>query len=244
MSYDQNQTDLSAASGQPNATDAAASSIATTTYPYRRRADRAVSTPILLRPPSADDSQSTDPTIAAIEALQSTMEQVARSTRLVSAPWLIEPPDAESFHLGGGLIVPAADGNYHAVVTITCPPGRNGVLNRIANVVVGGAWSDFSGDAIWRLIKNPGAAVSSGVWTPSNAFAERNYQTILASYGLVNAPAKISPIRIFENDVIVLAIQNVNLPVSGEECGALLGGFFYPRTWDDQYDARDKQNAW
>ncbi len=166
------------------------------------------------------------------------MQQVQRSTRLISAPWLIEPPDSESFHLAAGIVVPAVDAFFHTVVSITCPPGRNGVLKEIANVVVGGAWSDFSGDVIWQIVRNPGAGNNTG------GFAERNYQNIQASLGLISSPTKISGIRIHENDVIAFVIKNVALPISGEEAGALLGGYFYPRTWDDQFDAADAPIAW
>ncbi len=234
MAYDRNNTSPSAAAGQPNGTNAAASSIRATTWPYQRSADQGIPHNILLRPPDVS-APSDDPTIAAISGVQQTMQQVQRSARLISAPWLIEPPDSESFHLAGGIIMPVQDGAFHTVVTITCPPGRNGVLNKIANVVVGGAWSDFSGDAIWQIVRNPGTAITT---------AERNYQNILASLGLIANPARISGIRIFENDVIAFVIKNVALPVSGEEVGALLGGYFYPRTWDDQFDASDAPVAW
>lgn len=233
----------SEAAGSVPATGAAASSIRKSTWPYKRHADKSLGPRLTLRPLNPPDA-STDPTIDAINTLQDTMQQVARATRLVAAPWLIMPPDGESFHLSAGIAMPAVDGNYHGVLTVVVPPGRNGVLNKLANVVVGGAWNDFSGDAIWRLLRNPGAQVSAGVWTPSNAIAERNYQNIQASLGLVAAPAPIDPIRVFENDVLVLAMQNVALPSPGPEVGALLGGFFYPRTWDDQFDARDASNAW
>jgi hypothetical protein len=239
VAYDQNITTPQgpgSAAGQPNATNAAASSIEQTTWPYKRFADRAVPGNIILRP-LAPVPVSDDPTIDAINELTAVMEQVARSTRLISAPWLIEPPDAESFHLASGIVIPAQDGAFHTVVTITCPPGRNGVLNQIANVVVGGAWSDFSGDAVWQLVRNQSLV-------GAQTMAERNYQNILASLGLINAPAPISPIRLFENDVIALVIKNVALPVAGEEVGGLLGGYFYPRTWDDQFDAQSRNVAW
>lgn len=226
----------SEAAGQPNATDASSSSIRRSTWPYSRRADLAVQQPILLRPPDAPPSSS-DPTIEAINDVQSVMQQVQRSTRLIAAPWLIEPPDSESLHLAGGILMPAQDGAFHVVLTVTCPPGRNGVIKQLANVVVGGAWNDFSGDAIWQIVRNPGAGTSITA-------AERNYQDIEASLGLIASPAPISGIRIFENDVIQWRIKNVNLPAAGEEVGALFGGYFYPRTWDDQFDAKDSSVTW
>jgi hypothetical protein len=234
MAYDRNTTSPSDAAGQPNGTDAASSSIRQTTWPYKRRADQAIPGNILLRPPAVAPP-SEDPTIDAINSVQHVMQQVQRGVRLISAPWLIEPPDAESFHQASGIVIPAVDGLFHPVVQVICPPGRNGVLKWIANVVVGGAWSDFSGDAIWQIVRNPGTGITA---------AERNYENILASLGLISSPTKISGIRIFENDVMQFVMKNVALPVAGEEVGALLGGYFYPRTWDDQFESQDQNVAW
>lgn len=236
MAYDFNQTNPSAEAGTPNITGAAASSIRASTWPYKRHADQSVPHSLLLRPPPFAEVTS-DPTLSAINSVQSSIDRLERTMRLLSAPWLVEPPDSESFHLGGGIVMPAQDGLFHTVVTIKCPPGRNGVLREIANVVVGGAWSDFDGNAVWQIVRNP----PSGTATAS---PERNYNNILASYGLINNPAKISGIRIFENDVIAWVIKNVGLPVAGENVGALLGGWFYPRTWDDQFERQDQNVSW
>lgn len=236
MAYDFNATGPSAAAGQPNATQASASSIRDTTWPYKRHADQSVPHRLLLRPPAAADSFD-DPTLSEISAVVDSMQRLERTMRLLSAPWLIEPPDSESFHLAGGITMPAQDGLFHIVVTVTCPSGRNGVVKEIANVVVGGAWSDFSGDVVWQITRNQNSGAAA-------MMAERNYNNILASYGLITNPAKISGIRIFENDVLSFVIKNVNLPAAGENVGALLGGYFYPRTWDDQFERQDQLISW
>jgi hypothetical protein len=236
VAYDINDTGPSAASGQPNGTTAAASSIRASTWPYQRHADKALPHNILLRPP-ASAGPSDDPTLAEIVAVQNSIQRLERTMRLVAAPWILEPPDSESFHKAAGITMPAQDGAFHEVVRIVCPAGRNGVLRKIANVVVGGAWSDFDGNAIWQIVRNPPAGAAT-------AAPERNYDNILASYGLINNPAPISAIRIFENDVIAWVIKNVGLPVAGENVGALLDGWFYPRTWDDQYEQQDQNVAW
>ena len=64
------------------------------------------------------------------------------------------------------------------------------------------------------------------------------------SLGNIDAPTKISGIRIFENDVLSLLVRNNAIVPGGELIGGLLGGYFYPRTWDDQFDAGDSQNDW
>lgn len=238
MSYDKIFSDPSDAAGEPPVTDAAASSIRESTWPYNRRADVNLGPKILLRPPAAP-AATDDPLIASVQDLAGVMQQVQRATRLISAPWLIEPPDSESFHNAAGINLPAVSAtNFTTVLSITCPVGRNGVIKRIANVIVGGAWADFSGAAIWQIVRNPGAGANTG------GFAERNYQNIQASLGLVNAPTQISGIRIFENDVIAWVVRNASLPTSGVEAGALLSGYFYPRTWDDQFERQDHPVAW
>jgi len=237
MAYDKLIADPSDAAGEPPVTPAAASSIRASTWPYSRRADVTIGPKILLRPPAAEPISS-DPTIAAIEEVQRIMQQVQRSTRLIAAPWLIEPPDSESFHFAAGVAVPAISAtNFTTVLSIVCPVGRNGVIKKIANVVVGGAWADFSGDAVWQICRNPAAGVNTG------GYAERNYQSVQASLGLINQPTQISGIRIYENDVVQWIIRNNALPTN-INCGALFSGYFYPRSWDDQFDASDQPVAW
>lgn len=237
MSYDKLFADPSDAAGEPPVTDAAASSIRGSTWPYSRRADLSLGPRIILRPP-APPAETSDPTIAAIDDLRGVMQQVQRATRLISAPWLIEPPDSESFHFTAGIAVPAISATVFTVVlAFTVPAGRNGVIKKIANVIVGGAWADFSGDAIWQIVRNPSAGANTG------GFAERNYQNIQASLGLINQPTQISGIRIFENDVVQWVLRNNALPTN-INAGALLSGYFYPKTWDDQFDTSDNPVAW
>jgi hypothetical protein len=207
-------------------------------YPYRRTADRhADFMPITLHPRPSNAAPGLLDIENILEEQGNALRQIARSNRLISAPWLIEPPDSESFHKGSGIAMPAISATvFSVIVTVTCPPGRNGVLNRIANVVVGGAFSDFSGDFQWQIRRN-----QSG--NATDTMAERNYENILASYGLIIAPARISGIRIFENDVIQLVGRNNALPV-GTALGGLLGGYFYPKTWDDQFDRADSSQSW
>jgi len=222
--------------GEPNATGASSSSIRASTWPYKRHADAALHPNILLRPPAGPDVVD-DPVLAAIQSVDDSIQRMERTARLISAPWILEPPDSESFHRANGILVPAVDGAFHEIVRITCPPGRNGVIREIANVIVGGGFVDFTipPQFIWQIVRNPGTGITT---------AERNYERITASLGAVNAPTKISAIRIFENDVIALVGQNLLLPVAGESAGGLLGGWFYPRTWDDQFDMQDKSISW
>ncbi len=135
-------------------------------------------------------------------------------------PWLFEPPKSESFNFHSGIVIPAM-GATATVVTFTVPEGRFGVINAIANMFVGGGFTDFSGDILWRILRN---TLAAGNPTPI-----RNYNNIIASLGSVANPRFISPIRLRENDVIALTVTNVAVVVAGQRIGGLLGGYFYPK---------------
>ena len=189
--------------------------------------------PIALNPSTVDATAPPANASSVIGKLETIRQAIAAQNRfeaLVAAPWLTMPPDGESFHNADGITLPAMDGAFHTILSITVPPGRNGVLNELANAFYG-VFTNFDGDLIWRLVRNPGASIVA---------AERNYERITAVLGLTEAPVNIAPIRIYENDVIALQIRNVNLPASGQVCGAVLGGWFYPRTWDDQFTNSQK----
>jgi hypothetical protein len=174
---------------------------------------------------------SDDPTAAALAQLQTTQAKVLNTARLAAAPYLVPPPDAESFHVAAGISLPAVTpATFTTVVEVRVPPGRNGVLNRIANQFVGGGFVDFSGAIVWQIVRNPGPGLQT---------AERNYEKIIASLGSVANPAAISPIRIFENDVIQIVVNNNAIVVGMQTIGGLLGGYFYPRSYDDQFE-RDR----
>lgn len=214
----------------------AASDDAAQNAPYRRYADPIPRRNIDLRPSTAPAPNSDDPLVAAIQELQQKTQQLARSLRLISAPWVIEPPDAESFHVPGGVGIPAISPTaFTTVVSITVPPGRNGVLNKIANVYIGGGFTDFSGVVVWRIVRNPGTTIVA---------AERNYENITASLGSASNPGRIAGIRVFENDIVALQVRNDSVAVAGQLIGGLLGGWFYPRTWDDQFDREDQSTTW
>jgi hypothetical protein len=202
--------------------------------PYRRFADQAGHSRLLLRPPDAPPA-SDDAEVSALGDIEAAIAQMTRTLRGVAAPWLAMPPDGESLHQAAGIPLPAVGAGFTPVLTIVVPNGRNGVINKIANTFVGGGFTDFSGNVVWQIQRNPNNAITA---------AERNYQQIQASLGSTTNPTSIAPIRIFENDVIVLAVSNIAVVVAGQEIGGLFGGWFYPRTWDDLFDQRTKELAW
>ncbi len=203
----------------PNPTGAASADDAAQDHPHRLHADRLVSPRIALRPSVAQNLRDT--------TIGDKLDRIHEHLYRLTAPWIIPPPDSEPFHQASGIVIPAQDGNFHPVVTIVCPQGRNGVLMLIANEFVGGGFQDFSGNIIWQILRNPGNGITT---------AERNFENIQASLGTPQNPARLAAaIRIYENDVIQLAAKNVNIAPAGQFLGGLLGGWFYPRAQDEGF---------
>ena len=222
--------------GSLNPNIPAASDVARQIWPYNRYARSQNGPAFILKPTAAQTSAvSSD---SDMDVVRQQLQSIARSERLRAAPWLTPPPDVESFHLAAGIALPAISATvFTVVVSITVPPGRNGVLNQIANLYEGpgAGFIDFTGDVVWQITRN----------SPSGGTApERNYENIQASLGTPAAPGRIAPIRIFENDVISLVVRNANIIVASQVCGGLLGGWFYARTWDDQFDREDQSLSW
>lgn len=103
------------------------------------------------------------------------------------------------------------------VVSFQVPQGRNGIIQRIANQVIGGGWTDGSGALNFQILRD-GVAV-------------RNYNNILSSLGTPAIPSQVDGIEILENEVITLVINNVTLVGAGIMAVGRLGGYFYPKQY-------------
>jgi hypothetical protein len=120
------------------------------------------------------------------------------------------------------VLVPAI-GATAVIISYVVPPGRNGVIYKVANNFVGGGWVEGTGDIIWRILVDgappPGAT---------------SYNAIFASLGNPASPTEIPGFRIFENQVLQLvAFNNPAGPdggviVSGQRVGARFVGWNYP----------------
>lgn len=237
MAYSRMDTEEEIHTGNPARMLPGSSDDLAQALPYRRHADRLDSPRIILAPPPSvatpDDVSSSE-----ADALRDIC-QIRQSLRQLSAPWVVPPPDAESFVITAGLAIPAADGAFHAVCSVSVPDGRNGVLTELANVFVGGGFTDYQGGLIqWRLERNPGTGIAA---------AERNYDNIVASLGSATNPHKLpGGIRVNEDDVMQLSVKNIAIVPAGQFIGGLLGGWFYPRTWDMEFQRRSAQTdtAW
>jgi hypothetical protein len=141
------------------------------------------------------------------------------------------PAQGEAFEItapqagapAGGVPLPAV-GTTAIVVSFTVPNGRNGFIRRIANVVVGGGFTDFSGGAVWQIIldlRDPTFLLGVNVVAP-------HFDNITASLGSASNPSTFDGLRIQEKQLVALVVKNVSIPVAGQIVGGRLGGSFYP----------------
>jgi hypothetical protein len=137
-------------------------------------------------------------------------------------PWIYPPTNWENIDQDNYALVPAI-GSTVIIISYVVPPGRNGVINKVANNFVGGGWVEGTGDFIWRILIDgtppPGAT---------------SYDTILASLGNPASPTGIAGFRVFENQVLTLvgfnnpAGPSGGVVVAGQRVGARFVGWNYP----------------
>ena len=136
--------------------------------------------------------------------------------------WLYPPSQWENLDLLDYEPLPAI-GADATILSFRVPTGRNGVIQKVANNFVGGGWTEGSGDVIWRILVD-GA-------TPPGA---NSYATILGSLGSPANPVGISGFRIFENQLLTFIAHNNAVIVAGQQVGARLVGYLYPREYEDE----------
>ncbi|HEV2225127.1 MAG TPA: hypothetical protein VGR84_19195 [Candidatus Acidoferrales bacterium] len=138
-------------------------------------------------------------------------------------PWIEMPSSGEPFNLSGTIRMPAL-GVTATIVSIVAGVGRSGVINRLANQVIGGGWTDGDGNLVFQITRN--------------GIPERDQQDLLSSLGEVIEPSPFGPLRMTENDVIALTVFNNNVPPAigvppaGQLVKGRLDGWFYPKDLD------------
>jgi hypothetical protein len=132
---------------------------------------------------------------------------------IILPPWIMPPASREPFEWAGSVLMPAV-GSVAVVVSFTVPPGRNGVIVRIANSTTNGNEQDGTGDLIWQILQN-GVPIE-------------NFENVVSSLGAVWQPSEVSNIGIRAQDLIQLVCTNVSLPSTGQLSGRL-GGWYYPQ---------------
>jgi hypothetical protein len=172
--------------------------------------------------PFYPDSNS-DPVEAVTEMDEGTYQAPqAGSNRPDLPPWIYQPTNWENVDQINYALLPAI-GSTVTIVTYVVPPGRNGIINKVACNFVGGGWIEGSADVVWRILVDgtppPGAT---------------SYDNIIASLGSPASPTGIAGFRFFENQVVtVVAFNNPGgasggVVVSGQRVGARLVGWNYP----------------
>jgi hypothetical protein len=137
-------------------------------------------------------------------------------------PWIYQPVNWENVDQINYALVPAI-GSTAIIISYVVPPGRNGIINKVACNFVGGGWVEGSGDIVWRILVDgtppPGAT---------------SYDSILASLGGPSQPTGIAGFRFFENQVLTFvafnnpAGANGGVVVAGQRVGARFTGWNYP----------------
>lgn len=129
------------------------------------------------------------------------------------------PAEGEDFEAHGYVAIPAI-GAQAIVVSLPIPEGRMAMVKRIANVFVGGGFTEGQGGLVWQILLD-GTNVANPVVAPF-------FDNILASLGSVSNPSTIDGIRVKENNLLQLIVKNVAIVVGGQIIGGRLGGYFYP----------------
>jgi hypothetical protein len=128
------------------------------------------------------------------------------------------PDRGEEFQRAAYVAIPAV-GASAIVVQFKVPEGRNGMINRLGNVFVGGGFTEGQGGIVWQVFQD---------FTPGGGVVAPDFDNIVASLGSVNNPSTLNGIRIKENQLVTLLAKNVSVVVAGQFIGGRLGGYFYP----------------
>jgi hypothetical protein len=182
--------------------------------------------PAILAPFNVPQGAGVDPIEALTQMDEGTYQDPGQgqgtSNRPNLPPWIYPPTNWENIDQDNYVLVPAI-GSTVVIISYVVPPGRNGVINKVANNFVGGGWVEGTGDIVWRILVDgtppPGAT---------------SYDSILASLGNPASPTGVAGFRIFENQLLTLvafnnpAGANGGVVVAGQRVGARFCGWNYP----------------
>jgi hypothetical protein len=134
-------------------------------------------------------------------------------------PWIYPPAEFEPIDLFNYISLPAI-GTSGNIISIKIPTGNNGIITNIGNNFVGGGWTEGTGAVTWQIARD-GAPVDG-------------YDLILGSLGSPASPTRHpSGFRVFQNQVVTLAVTNVSVVLAGQLSGARLLGYYYPLEYED-----------
>jgi hypothetical protein len=139
------------------------------------------------------------------------------SSTLTFPPHLFQPQDGFPFDYTAYIATPAV-GVAAPVVSFQVPEGHFGVIKKVGNVYIGAGFVEGSGSLIWQIQQNQGVV--------------RNYDNILASLGTVTQPGSLAgSILLYEQNLVVLQVNNVGLVAGGTQVGGRLSGWFFPKDY-------------
>lgn len=131
-------------------------------------------------------------------------------------PWLDPPLGFYPFDEQDGNDLPAIGAGFVVVLSFKVPNGSDGVINYISNNFAAGGFTPFSGDIIWQILAD-GRAI-------------RNFENIKAEKGTVEKGRKISPIRVYSNQLVQYTVKHVaNVALAGQVICSC-NGYYYPNS--------------
>lgn len=134
-------------------------------------------------------------------------------------PWLYPPAEFQPIDLFAYISLPAIGASAN-IISIQIPTGNNGIVTNIGNNFVGGGWTEGAGAVTWQIARD-GAPVDG-------------YDTILGSLGSPASPTRHpSGFRVFENQIVTLAVSNVSVILAGQLSGGRMLGYYYPMEYED-----------
>lgn len=150
----------------------------------------------------------------------------ARARAVVNAPpWihpalsLFNPPaDADTFRKSSlpAQVYPAPGASAVTVLSFTVPRSKLAVIQHLSVVHVGGNPPDFTGQVIWRVLKNGGAY--------------KGLNNLTAQVGTFAAPLPVTLLAIEGDTIVVTAEVPAAFPPmgAGQTTAASFDGFMYP----------------
>jgi len=154
-----------------------------------------------------------------VPANQQTPQANSAYTNNYQPPWIEPPPQFDPVDKISYVTIPAMGGSA-IVLSYRVARGRNGVIQSYANNYVGDGFQEGSGNLYWQFLRNGNPI--------------KFYERILASLGRVESPTRHpSGFRVFDNDLIELAVFNVSINPSGQLIGGRILGWQYPKKYED-----------
>jgi len=156
--------------------------------------------------------------LACVLAAKAAVQKQAAPISIVAALANHQPADSHPFQVNSNPAptYPAPGAGPTTVLQYQCPSGMLSVINLLAIIAIGGGFSDFSGNVVWRCLLN-GAGLDG-------------LENITAQMGSLQTPIPVQ-LLLNENDVFVVTVE---VPAAqppmpgGATTAARIQGWSYP----------------